>query len=442
MLADKPTQAAIGPASQKRSLFNKPSWSRPQALSNDTDLFHRSNQTYTDLASEAERARKRKLVRKERERVRPNVIVERAGKKRRLSEDEDDEDEDDGSDESSSPSSHKYLKSSPTQSKHHPVPPSRSPQKPIHSPKSLLECYEAKLAASTLGQEQKQKPIFSEIIDLEDEEDSSALLGQESTWKSVMVKPAAPPEEDDQPYSDEEFPELARQAREKARRKRLEEDMVSTTASPRNGHLSLHSPMPPSSQPDPVLQILITSSIDNTIPLIVSRRLSQRLKDVRLAWEKRQNFSTDLTDPVFLTWRGKRVFDVTTCKSLGITVDETGSLSTKGSSWEEEEGQIHMEAMTANILEAYKKAKRNEATAQEDPAAQDEAVAVQDHQVHVRIILKAKGLNDFKLQVRPVRCPHVECLLQWLICISLLPSPRLSMLSVLSIRLVERRMFS
>ncbi len=443
MIVEKPNQAAIGSAPQKRSLFNKPSWSRPQALTNDTDLFHRSNQAYADLAAEKERARKRKLARKERSRVCQNVIGERAGKRRRVSEDEDDEDDDSSSDGSSSPRhfSRGEVPTSPTQFTKHHVSPSTSPPKPTHSPKSLLKRYEAKVAASKVGQEQKQKPQYSDIIDLEDEEDSLALREQESTWNPTIVKSAALPEEDDQPVSDEEFPELARQAREKVRKKRLEEDIAPTAATPQDGQQSLHEPIPPTSQPDPILQILITSSIDNTLPLIVTRRLSQRLKDVRLAWAKRQNFTADFTETVFLAWRGKRVFDVTTCRSLGITVDALGRISTKGGSWEEEEGQIHMEAMTAKILEAYKKAKRNEATGQEDVATQ-EAVAVQDHETQVRIILKAKGLDDFKLQVRPVCHPCVDCLLQWLTSVSLLSSLRLSMLSVLSTRSVERRMSS
>lgn len=424
MIVDKSIQAAIGSASQKRPLFNKPSWSRPQALSNDTDLFHRSNQTYADVAAEAERARKRKLAKKERQRPHQFTIGEGTCKRTRVSEDEDDEDDDSSSDESLSHSSRKEITRRPIQSTNNYASPSTSPQKPKHSPKSLLKRYEAKVAASGVGQEQIQKPKVSEIIDLEDEEDSSALPEQGSSSKSTIVKPAAPLEEDDQPVSDEEFPELARQAREKARRKRLEEDVSCTNADPQDGHLCTHQPTPPTSQPDPVVQILINSSIDNTIPLIVSRRLSQRLKDVRLAWEKRQQFATNFTETVFLTWRGKRVFDVTTCRSLGINIDATGRISTEGALWEEEEGQIHMEAMTGNILEAYKKAKRNEAGGQDDVAAREEAMVVQDCEAQVRIILKAKGLDDFKLQVRPVRHPCVDCSLQWLTSVSLHLSPK------------------
>lgn len=442
MIAEKPAQAAIGSVPQKRPLFNIPSWSRPQALSNNVDLFHRSNQTYADHASEAERTRKRKLARKEKGRARQNEIGERVGKRRRVSEDEDDEDDESSSDGSSSSShpSRKDIKASPTPSTNFHTPPLTSPPKPIHSPKSLLRRYEAKVAASKAGQEHDQKLKVSDIIDLEDEEDLSALPDQDSTRNSTIVKPAAPAEDDDQPGSDEEFPELARQAREKARRKRLEEDIASTAADPHDVLLSLHQPMSPTSQPDPILQILITSSIENTTPLIVTRKVSQRLKDVRQAWAQRQNFSADFSDTVFLTWRGKRVFDVTTCRSLGITVDAMGRISTKGGSWEEEEGQIHMEAMTAEILEAYKKAKRNEATGQEDVAVQEEALAVKDREPQVRIILKAKGLDDFKLQVRPVRYPCVDYLQQWLISVSLLLSLRSSMLFVPNIKLLQRRM--
>ena len=403
MIAENSNQTAIGSPPQKRSLFNKPSWSRPQALSSDTDLFHRSNQTYADLAAEAERARKRKLARKERERAHRYAVGERAGKRRRVSEDEDIEDDDSSSDESADHSSPREIKTGSPQSKINRPPPSRTPQKPIDSPKSLLKRYEAKVAAIKVGQEQKPKPEpkVSYIIDLEDEE-ASALPGQQSIWNSVVVEPAAPVAEHNEPVSDDEFPELARQAREKARRKRLEEDIASRTANPQDGQISLHGTMPSTSQSDPVLHILVTSGIDNTVPLIVSRRLSQRLKDVRLTWTKRQNFTSEFTDTVFLTWKGKRVFDVTTCRSLGISVDAIGRVSTKGDSLEEEGAQIHMEAMTARILEAYKKAKRNETAGQENVDAQEKALPAQDNEPQFRIILKAKGLSDFKLQVRPV----------------------------------------
>lgn len=409
MIAEKSDQTTVGSAPQKRSLFNKPSWSKPQALSNDTELFHRSNQTYADLAVEAERSRKRKLARKERKGVHQTSTGERANMRRRIFEAEDDED-DSSSEGSSNHSCHTEIINSPARLKTGPVASSTSPQRPKHSPKSLIRRYEAEIRTTRKDQEQIQKPNALDTIDLEDEQDSLTSPRQEPIRKSAMVEPTASPDDDDPRVSDEEFPELARQAREKARRKRLEEDIVSTTTGSFESHQSLRQSMAQNSPPDPVLQIFITSDIPNTIPLIVSRRSSQRLKDVRLAWLERQDLSTDVTDTIFLTWQGKRVFDVTTCKSLGITVDTIGRISSKEGSWEQEWEKIHMEAMTTKMLEAYKASKRN-GDSQEDDATQEAVVVGHDHEAQIRIILKAKGLDDFKLQVRPVRHLRVECLL-------------------------------
>ena len=378
-------------------------------MSNDTELFHRSNQTYADLAAEAERARKRRLARNEGKGVHQTSTGERASKRRRTSEAEDDEDES-SSEGSSSYSSNKEITNSPARLKTGPVASSTTPQRPKHSPKSLMRRYEAEIGTTKKDQEQRQKPNALDIIDLEDEQDSSTSPRQEPMWKSAMVEPAAPPDDDDPPVSDDEFPELARQAREKARRKHLEEDIVSTTMGSQKSYQSLRQSMPRNSPSDPVLQIFITSDIPNTIPLIVSRRSSQRLKDVRLAWLERQDLSTDVTDTIFLTWRGKRVFDVTTCKSLGITVDAIGRISSKEGSWEQEREKIHMEVMTTKMLKAYKASKRN-GVSQEDDTTQEVIVVGQDHEAQIRIILKAKGLDVFKLQVRPVRHLRVKCLL-------------------------------
>ena len=377
-------------------------------MSNDSELFHRSGQAYADLTAEAERARNRKLARKERKEVHQTSAGERASKRQRTSEDKDDEDES-SSEGSSNHSGHREIKYSPARLKTDPVTSSTSPQRPKHSFKSLIRRYEAETATTPKGQESRQKLNTLDITGPEDEQGYSASPEQELIWKSAVVEPAAPPDEEDQPVSDEEFPELARQAREKARRQRLEEDIISTTTGSQNTQRSLDQLMPQNSPPDPVLQIFITSDIPNTIPLIVSRRSLQRLKDVRLAWLERQNLSADVKDTIFLTWRGKRVFDVTTCKSLGITVDAIGKTSLKESSWEQEQEKIHMEAMTAKMLEAYKESKRK-GGCQEDDTTQEVNVVGQDHEAQIRIILKAKGLDDFKLQVRPVRHMWDRCL--------------------------------
>jgi len=95
---------------------------------------------------------------------------------------------------------------------------------------------------------------------------------------------------------------------------------------------------PPPPPPNPILSLLIHSPIPNTTPLLVKRRLNQRLKEVRLAWINKQingslpphrEFPVE-TGKIFLTWRNKRCYDFTSCASLGLIVDElTGEVVVK-----------------------------------------------------------------------------------------------------------------
>lgn len=419
MVTESSTEGIKPSAPVKRSIFNKPSWSNPQPIGDTDDFFHRSNHTYLEIAAEAERKRNKKLSRKQREQIQDEPISGRAGKRRRVSDDSDDDGNSSSSDEDpyqNEKEANSKLREDVSDSK---VPLS-NPAEPKASPKSLGERYEDTMPAHKPAEEQTALP--SNIIDLE--EVSEDLEAQENfdDRQITAAKFSQPPEEDDFIASDEEFPELARKARDKARRKRLESDIGCANLDPPlmagdRGCLqpaqSIPQPTPP---PEAVIQILITSRIDNTDPLIVSRRVSQRLKDVRLAWCQRQGFAPEFIPTVFLTWRGKRVFDVTTCRSLGIAVDQDGNILLKGQKdiMGEEDRQIHMEAMTDEILEEYKNAKRRVVVDEEeedgDAVAATATVAPpveQDKESQVRIILKAKGFEDFKLIVKPVNCAAI-----------------------------------
>ena len=415
MIAESSTNASTKSAPMKRSLFNKPSWSKPENLGSPADLFHRASNTYVDLAADVERKRKAKLARKDRERARQVSSGERAEKRRCLSDESEDDD-----DHSSSDEDHKNLeapKSHPlsVHSKAKPSTKHASLVEPIPSPKSLSKPNEevvfAPLAAG------KEDLCLSKVIDLEDDESGlrpEQANDEDDDLQVTTIRPSKPSERDDEPSSDEEFPELARKAREKARRKRLEAEIERATpdfppsvgesgCSQRSQSVQRPTSPPP---PDAIVQILITSRIGNTEPLIVSRKISQRLKDVRVTWCQRQGFSQDFINTVFLTWRGKRLFDVTTCKSLGIAVDQYGNVLTKGQKdiLGEEDRQIHMEAMTEEILEEYKNQKRHAAGEDESENHEDEeeVVAQTKQEAQIRIILKAKGVDDFKLIVKPV----------------------------------------
>ena len=388
---------------KKRTLFTKPSWSKPQPLASDTDLFSRSTHTYVDLAAQAERDHKKKQARKERERARQAASEERSSKRQCISSDADDDNLNSSHERSSGDSENerprlKVDAIKPSSS----VRPMTSP-KPLVSPKSLLKRYEAKVAAHHKEIERKSQP--SNIVDLEDGGSSD---GDRGSLDVAKVKPPNVPDEDEEIASDEEFSELARQARERARRKRLEEDMLGNMPEPAptatsDGHLersqSLLQPSPKPSPPDPVLQILITSSIPETSPLLVNRKLSQRLKEVRLAWTQRQGYTPETSDTIFLTWRGKRLFDSTSCRSLGICSDAHGNIKAKDDVLDMD-GKLHMEAMTTEMLSAYKKAKLR-GTQQDEK--EDEAPVQEMKEPGVRIIMKSRHFGDVKVIVQKVQ---------------------------------------
>lgn len=109
----------------------------------------------------------------------------------------------------------------------------------------------------------------------------------------------------------------------------------------------------PPTHEDVTVEILITSRLEHTTPLIVQRRMSQSLKDVRLAWCDHQHLPKEIRPTVYLTWRGKRLFDVTTCRSLGI---DTGRFSVDGCmQYGDGKVRVHMEAITDGLLTLEKK---------------------------------------------------------------------------------------
>ncbi|KAI4087129.1 MAG: hypothetical protein LQ344_007024 [Seirophora lacunosa] len=400
----------------KRPLFTKPSWAQEDKSINATDFFRRSNQSYVNIAAEAERRRQKRFARKERERARSVVQQEPAGKRQRISSDSDSENDSDHSSSNDEVQPQREEKQRATAALGLGVSEEKRTvdrAEPRSSPKSLSERYGLEIAANKRRISPKPSPC--NIIDLEDEDEPREEEQEQEMVDVVAVKQSnPPPEDDDFPPSDDEFADLARRARETARTKRLELNVLNPTPNPPssgmpNGGFSqaktVHASTPPTAAPDPIVSILITSRIPNTNPLIVNRKISQRLKDVRVTWCQRQSFTPDFTASVFMTWRGKRLFDVTTCRSLGIGVDCNGNIVTKGQKdiLGEEERQIHMEAMTEGIIEEIERMKRREASGEGhgDIGMREEMPpAAEKQETPVRIILKAKGYSDFKLIVK------------------------------------------
>ena len=429
----------------KRLLFNKPAWSRPQKVASPAEFFHRSSSSYLELAAEAERKRKAKLAKKQAEQAKSDRTYANEGCKRQCMSSDDDDEEDDAGSHSDHDAKSTYLK----EEKQCQVPFDIEEQdairitptmRTVSTPETLSRRYENGIEANKA--EADPKPSTN-IIELDDSSNETPAQDEIQRYKTIRNTGTLVSEEDDFPASDDEYAELARRARERARSQRLEDSMMTTNhkqfplTEPEDHSqraLSEHQPTPPP-QPDPEVHILITSPLENTKPLIIKRNLSQRLKDVRVAWCQHQQFTVDMTKTVFLTWRGKRLFDVTSCKSLGIAVDAEGNVSTKGQIrlFGQEEQKIHMEAITEELLDERKLAK-NRQTEEQGSIGEEETTALQKPQEpQIRIILKAKGFNDFKLIVKSVCSANFEGYPEVALantCFSLRPYPESLPLSV------------
>ncbi|OAX77519.1 hypothetical protein ACJ72_08182 [Emergomyces africanus] len=252
-------------------------------------------------------------------------------------------------------------------------------------------------------------------------------------------------DDDDDLYEEEEYAELARKARERERQRLAASTagLSGTDTNPAAGARTSQSPnynpttKSTSYAPDkqnqpiePIVKILITSDLPNTNPLIVQRRLNQDLRDVRRAWCGRQGFSDDMTASVFLTWKGRRLFDVTTCKSLGVQEEKEKGLllplpirdyydddEDDDSGHDDGSIEVHMEAVTEKLYEEKRRQASSASQVQfgragavgdgdededddEDEKALADAKAKASQEV-LLLTLKAPGIEDLKIRVRP-----------------------------------------
>ncbi|KAI9658806.1 MAG: hypothetical protein M1831_003832 [Alyxoria varia] len=205
------------------------------------------------------------------------------------------------------------------------------------------------------------------------------------------------------------------------------------------------TPVPPA--PDPQIQVFLHSRIPNTTPLIATIRLSQPLSCLRRSWCSRQTQYSDAADDflrsTFLIWRRRRLFDTTSCRSLGVGVNErtgkpflknaSGEIVTPGSGGDDkvdgisegEDGklQLEMEAVNEEIWQRDRRERERERERREKERTGEVAVGLpvdggsgatestvdgekadklpENKQNGIRIVLKARGHEDYKLKVKP-----------------------------------------
>jgi len=274
---------------------------------------------------------------------------------------------------------------------------------------------------SSPGSIAQPKPTKSpkEVIQLSDDEGEGA---------NVAAAPLVEPE------SDEEFPELAARAREREKQRELEAqaDIASTEVTP-----GLNSAISTEVELDPIIHILITSEIPNTKPLMVQRRFSQRLAEVRRVWCNKQGFQGEVADAVFLVFKMRKLYDVTTCKSLGIKLDSDGRIITEHSADDvfardesldsfgsQQGGKVHIQAVTEELFTELKRQREEArlgrfktsfdasegAELQHSPLLLDDSEKVEVEK-KIRVVLKTKDHPDYKVIIRPVSLHSIQSLL-------------------------------
>ncbi|KAK7542514.1 uncharacterized protein J3D65DRAFT_614054 [Phyllosticta citribraziliensis] len=410
----------------RRQFFKKPSWQVKKDDDDPTSLFDGSKQTYSAIRAEEERKRKEEEERrrKEEERKRQRELEERKNeehqnkeceerrqdKRRKISRDSEDAGLDDFrasvttegymAGKSESPSDDKKpaaLSSSPPTKRSSTSLSSRYEEFTKRSESIKPEALAQESAQVREGKRANKDTIVIDLDDSDTAEDAS--LG--GTKEDIPAKPVDP--DDDIDESDLEIREMIRQSR---RKKRLAEEQRARATPPaasgleRQGSassLGLGTPQSPS-QPDPPVQLFIQPRIPNTKPLLVTRRLSQRLQEVREAWCRIQEFDEEMTRTVFLTYRGIQLYDVNTLKSLGLSLNSEGQLVNKylkHSDPEEDANKIALIATTKEIHEAEKEESRRMTERHPTPEPEPEP-----EEKRIKVVIKTKDQEDCKFIVK------------------------------------------
>ncbi|KAL3417270.1 hypothetical protein PVAG01_11270 [Phlyctema vagabunda] len=398
------------PPPKKRALFNKSKRAPERVVEDDIEesvnFFSRAKDLFPIIVAERERKQKEKAVQRERKRSSASQEEKspRNEKKRRVSGHNEDEsassperEQKDGAFGSRRASTH----SSPGSQRSR----SATLQLKNEAPStSLAGRYKTDLQAMKDVPQRKQNPQPTGYISLSDSEEDvkPTILPAKSANAS---RSSAHPERYQQDHipeldEDEEFPELAARAREIARQKLLR------TTSTDSAELQQQTVS------DPIVEIFVSSMIEGSKPVMMKRKISQSLKMVRIIWCDKQVIDGRPLDPptkssIFLTWRNQRLFDITTCRAMGLRADEHGKLISNGDGFDSD-GRLHMEAWNDDLfmdhqrkIEEERRRLTEASLPQSEAEPEEEAESEPEQEVRrIKLIVRARDLSDFKTIVK------------------------------------------
>ena len=429
--------ADSAPAPKKRSMLNKPKWAAKTTTAEATskqgegEFYRHGNAVYGDVLAEEKRKRAKRRA-KAVERARLANEDKPDSKRRRVSEEEDS-----NSDLEISHSEGRAVTESSSTRREGPVTRSTPTKRHILNRKANLD---------TASPDQKQtSPVKATVVDLGDNDDDAVDGMPNTPAKTTRVsplksrpKPSSSDAESDN--EDEYLIELKRRARERARMQKLgitkpqtetpeptthksqspaigtDHPQPSSARSPKDTSFHQTPPVPSVAEKvkDTRVSILIQTAIPDTKQLIVNRLASQNLQPVREAWCRRQEFDDPeaMMRKVFLTWRGTRLYDATTCTRILSTMkaerQNSGVMSFDSDDEDSDpsQGKIEVEAITEEIMVERKRAKEQEIAAAagergdtEDDSAPEEPEPPKE--VDLKIWLKNPDMEPLQLKVHP-----------------------------------------
>ncbi|KAH7023079.1 ubiquitin-2 like Rad60 SUMO-like-domain-containing protein [Ilyonectria destructans] len=158
-------------------------------------------------------------------------------------------------------------------------------------------------------------------------------------------------------------------------------------------------------------EIFVTSELPEGSPILVKFLFDKPLRVVRDTWiamqrNKGVDIPMDQNDDVVLTWRRQKVYNYSTLLSLGIRPQADGRLAADAhgaAGLLESRTRVHLEAWTPDLFQEMEREedlrrKREAGELSDEEAAPEEAP---EPEIKIKVILKARDLEDVKLTVRP-----------------------------------------
>ncbi|PVH95998.1 hypothetical protein DM02DRAFT_617505 [Periconia macrospinosa] len=389
-MTDGDAGATAAPPPKKRSFFKKAAWQTQAPKSQDepeADMFSHSN-TFDEIV--AEEARLKLAAKKKAEAARKRKAEELQSRAKRKASVEVDA----NIGRSESRDLHHKTRSNLR---------SVTPKSPIRS-KSPLDTLATRYESFTRSSNSsfsKEQP--SHVIDLDDSDGEKTSPYRSSTVTSPVRRtipaytvPLAS-SSDVEEGEDPELVELRAKARARAAAKTAQ--VAEASATPEVEQQQTKSP---------VVQLLMTSEIPDTKPLMVKVRLDTTLEKPRSAWCARQGFTPAQARDIFITFKMREIYDTTLVERLDLTNMGNGCVMMKGDETlydEENLARPQVQLWTRELFNEYKKIAAEEAAAvraaeqasYEEPEPEPEPKPVP--QIH--LFLRAKDKNVWKIIVKP-----------------------------------------